>query len=250
MNSRTNQRLSSHASMIGSLQQRLNFVSDRQKNVTMNTQTSGLEANTSHIPTSRLEVETNHTPASQMEVEQCESTIDQPSAQPLVAQTLNPSENKTTVSQYKAQEPVTHEVAKAQPNITKPTKNAKQQHKCNDCGFEARSLRRLDSHIKVSHQRPNHFQALVPATLLVGDSHLNTLKRKWCVEKALGGKGKLHTPGITNPSEDRAYCSSKDWPGAWHPENSMEEMLPRLVKERSYSSAILMVPCNKIVFQP
>ena len=66
------------------------------------------------------------------------------------------------------------------------------------------------------------------------------------MEKALGGKGRLHVFGITYPSEDRAYCSSKDWPGAWHPENSMEETLPRLLKERSYSSAIIMAPCNDI----
>jgi hypothetical protein len=82
--------------------------------------------------------------------------------------------------------------------------------------------------------------------LLVGDSHQKTLKRKWCVERALGRKGRLCTPGITYPSEDRAYCSTRDWPGAWHPENSLEEVLPKLLMERPYSSVIILAPCNDI----
>ena len=88
--------------------------------------------------------------------------------------------------------------------------------------------------------------ALAPSTLLVGDSHLKTLKRKWEIDKALGGKGRLHIPGITYPSEDRAYCSTRDWPGAWHPDNSLEEVLPRLLGERPYSSVIIIAPCNDI----
>jgi hypothetical protein len=122
----------------------------------------------------------------------------------------------------------------------------RETYNCNDCGHQARSLLKLDGHINASHRRPNNFQALIPATLLVGDSHLKSLKRKWCVEKGLGGKGKLYTPGLTNPSEDRAYCSTRDWPGAWHPENSLEEVLPRLLGERPYSSAIILAPCNDI----
>ena len=259
MNSRTNQSLSSHASMIGSLQQRLNLVSDRQnvntRNVlasqhedeTSHNSASGLEAEASHNPASGLEDKTHQTSASKMETELQETSSSQPAPQLSVAQKPNTTENQFTPSQLNAQEPLAQAVPRVEPSrISESTKNAKQLYKCNDCGFEARSLTRLDSHINVSHLRPNHFQALVPATLLVGDSHLKTLKKKWSVERALGGKGRLYTPGITYPSEDRAYCSTKDWPGAWHPENSMEDILPRLLKERSYSSAIILAPCNDI----
>jgi len=80
----------------------------------------------------------------------------------------------------------------------------------------------------------------------VGDSNLKTLKKKWKVEEALGGKGKLFTPGITSPKEDRSYCSTRDWPEAWYPENSLEVVLPRLLQERPYSSAIILAPTNDI----
>ena len=275
INSRTNQSLSSHASMIGSLQQRLNLVSDRQKNVTMNTQSSGLEANTSHIPTSRLETETSHNPALRLEtvtspnpssiLENQNGEITQNPATRLEDETHhNPAsrlEDETPNDQPSSQ-PTDSEITPSQPfppthpaqgeviaqsgGISQSRQNTKEVFTCEDCGFKARNLKRLDTHISISHSRPNHFQALRPATLLIGDSHQKSLKRKWCVEKALGGNGRLLTPGITYPNEDRAYCSTRDWPGAWHPENSLEEMLPRLLKERPYSSAIILAPCNDI----
>ena len=267
MTAKTDQSLSSHASMIGSLQLRLNRVSDRQNSESSKNPASRMEDETSPIPSSKpvekaskkstLQVEDELNLTSQLEDEHNSGSQleDEPNSASWMEDTTNSSsrlDDKTNSSPQLDQAPIQRPKFTAgrrsesgqRGNLTR--KATKQTYTCNDCGFRVKSLHRLDCHISISHSRPNHFQALAPATLLVGDSHLKILKRKWSVEKALGRNGKLYTPGITYPSEDRAYCSTKDWPGAWHPNNSLEEVLPRLIKERPLSSAIVMAPCNDI----
>ena len=77
-----------------------------------------------------------------------------------------------------------------------------------------------------------------PLTLLVGDSHLNSLNLRQ-VEEALGRRARLITPGAARPQEDRAYCSSPDWPGARYPQNSLQPIVPEQLGERKYSNLIL-----------
>ena len=84
-----------------------------------------------------------------------------------------------------------------------------------------------------------------PLTLLVGDSHLNSLNLRQ-VEEALGQKARLITPGAARPREDRAYCSSPDWPGARYPQNSLQQMVPELLGERKYKNLIMLAPSNDI----
>ena len=249
MTSRSNQFLNIHATSIESIQQRLNQVSDFQNDMTTAKSAYQLESE----PQQALRSDPNSQPSYQ----------DAPAEPDLSQHHLQPQQDDRLVNQA-ALEPASlfqpppqseqqqdKPESEDQPRGRNPTSNQSrrapgQEYKCDECGFQVKSLKRLDGHISVSHSRPHHFQALAPATLLVGDSHQKILKRRWCVERALGRKGRLYTPGITYPSEERAYCSSKDWPGAWHPENSLEEVLPRLLMERPYSSAIVMAPCNDI----
>ena len=53
-------------------------------------------------------------------------------------------------------------------------------------------------------------------------------------------------PGAARPREDRAYCSTPDWTGARYPENSLQQMVPELLGERSYTNLILLAPTNDI----
>ena len=82
-------------------------------------------------------------------------------------------------------------------------------------------------------------------TLLVGDSHLNSVNRRQ-LERGLGRGARLVTPGATRPGEDRAYCSSADWPGIRFKENTLVQMVPELLGERMYSKMIMMAPTNDI----
>ena len=66
------------------------------------------------------------------------------------------------------------------------------------------------------------------------------------VEKGLGQRARLVTPGATRPGEDRAYCSTPDWPGARFKQNSLQQMVPELLGERRYKNMILMAPTNDI----
>ena len=84
-----------------------------------------------------------------------------------------------------------------------------------------------------------------PLTLLVGDSHLNSLNLRQ-VEEVLGRRARLIAPGAVRPREDRAYCSSPDWPGARYPQNSLQQMVPEQLGERVYTNLILLAPTNDI----
>ena len=103
----------------------------------------------------------------------------------------------------------------------------------------------MDNHIKLLHKRPHHKVGGVNLTLLVGDSHLGSVLRRK-VEKAMGKGARLVTPGATRPGEDRAYCSSSDWPEARFPQNTLVQMVPELLGERRYDNLILMAPTNDI----
>ena len=106
-------------------------------------------------------------------------------------------------------------------------------------------MRRMDNHIKSIHERPHHRSEEVSFTLLVGDSHIGSIRRRK-VEKAMGRGARLVTPGATRPGEDRSYCSSADWPEAWYKQNSLVQMVPELLGERRYQNLIMMAPCNDI----
>ena len=106
-------------------------------------------------------------------------------------------------------------------------------------------MRRMDNHIKSIHERPHHRSEEVSFTLLVGDSHIGSIRRRK-VEKAMGRGARLVTPGATRPGEDRSYCSSADWPEAWYKQNSLVQMVPELLGERRYQNLIIMAPCNDI----
>ena len=94
------------------------------------------------------------------------------------------------------------------------------------------------------HLRPYH-ETPETLTLLVGDSHLNSVLRRK-LERGLGRGARLVTPGATRPGEDRSYCSSSDWPGAWFKQNSLVQMVPELLGERRYKNLIIMAPTNDI----
>ena len=99
----------------------------------------------------------------------------------------------------------------------------------------------------MNHIRNIHSQLQNPVnfTLLVGDSHLGSVNRRQ-LERGLGRGARLVTPGATRPGEDRAYCSSADWPGIRFKENTLVQMVPELLGERMYSKMIMMAPTNDI----
>ena len=78
---------------------------------------------------------------------------------------------------------------------------------------------------------------------MVGDSHLKSLNLRM-VEKVTGGR--LFTPWVTRPKEDRAYCSTRSWPNAKFPNNNLTEKVPELHRARTYSNMIIQAPCNNI----
>ena len=103
--------------------------------------------------------------------------------------------------------------------------------------------RRMSNHVGNMHNGSK--SSSTPLTLLVGDSHLNSLNLRQ-VEEVLGRKASLIAPGATRPREDRAYCSSPDWPGARFPQNSLQQMVPEQLGEREYTNLILLAPTNDI----
>ena len=115
--------------------------------------------------------------------------------------------------------------------------------KCNRCDHTTTSERRMENHIRNMHTSPQLAQKSL--TLLVGDSHLGSVNLRE-VGKVLGRGGMLVTPGATRPREDRAYCSTPEWPGARYPNNSLQQMVPELLGERKYSSMIMLAPTNDI----
>ena len=124
-------------------------------------------------------------------------------------------------------------------------------YNCTDCRYKCSSLSKLDDHIMNKHTRPHHG---VPQTLLVCDSRVKSLKSR-IVEKALKG-GRLSVPGSLKVPEGpqgkggghpgRAYCSTRDWPGAKFPSASLEDRVPGLLAVKSFTNLILQAPCNDI----
>ena len=115
--------------------------------------------------------------------------------------------------------------------------------KCNKCDHTATNERRMSNHVENIHTKAQ--QATAPLALLVGDSHLGSVNRRE-VEKVLGRGPRLIAPGAIRPREDRAYCSTPEWPGARYPQNSLQQMVPELLGERKYTSLIMMAPTNDI----
>ena len=102
----------------------------------------------------------------------------------------------------------------------------------------------MANHIRNIHNT-RHLPGSAPLTLLVGDSHLGSLNVRE-VEKGLGRRAMMVTPGVTRPAEDRAYCSTPEWPGARYPQNSLKQMVPELLGERKYTNLIMIAPTNDI----
>ena len=103
----------------------------------------------------------------------------------------------------------------------------------------------MENHVRNFHTHPEASSSRVTLTLLVGDSHLSSVCRSE-VERGLGRGARLVTPGASRPREDRAYCSTPDWPGAWFKQNSLQQMVPELLGERKYANLIMMAPTNDI----
>ena len=124
-------------------------------------------------------------------------------------------------------------------------------YNCTDCRYKCSSLTKLDHHIQNKHTRPNHG---VPHTLLVCDSRVRSLKPR-IVEKALRD-GRLSVPGSLKVPEGpqgrgkghpgRAYCSSRDWPGAKFPAASLEDRVPELLATGPFTNLVVQAPCNDI----
>ena len=115
--------------------------------------------------------------------------------------------------------------------------------KCDICGHKTTSERRMKNHIRNMHVSPQ--LSSNPLTLLVGDSHLGSVNQRE-VEKVLGRGCRLVTLGSSRPREDRAYCSTPDWPGARYPMNSLKQMVPELLGERKYANLIMLAPTSDI----
>ena len=130
-----------------------------------------------------------------------------------------------------------------QPNHSNPM--TRPTFKCNTCDHKTTSERRMDNHVRNFHTHPDASSSPVTFTLLVGDSHLTSVSRRE-VERGLGRGARLVTPGASRPKEDRAYCSTPDWPRAWFKQNSLKQMVPELLGERKYSNMILIAPTNDI----
>ena len=142
--------------------------------------------------------------------------------------------------------PVQGARARLPPNqLNQPNHKKRPTFKCNTCDHKTTNERRMENHIRNFHTHPEEGSSLVSFTLLVGDSHLSSVGRRE-VERGLGRGARLVTPGASRPREDRAYCSTPDWPGAWFKQNSLQQMVPELLGERQYSNLILMAPTNDI----
>ena len=77
-------------------------------------------------------------------------------------------------------------------------------------------------------------------TILVMDSHVKNLNT-WQIEEELGGL--LFTGQFS--CERRAY-NSGPWPSAKFPNQNLKTVLPKLLKERAYTAAILQASCNDV----
>ena len=145
----------------------------------------------------------------------------------------------------------------------------KEQHPCNKCNTQLDSQDQLRTHVENVHEKsappsspptprirpvvniedPETDIDLSPKhgwTLLIGDSHVKSLKTR-TIEKALNQKGnRLRNPAYNKPKDGSAYTTTRFWPKAKYPENNLENKLPELLHERPYNSAIVLTPSNNI----
>ena len=143
----------------------------------------------------------------------------------------------------------------------------KEKFNCNKCQFECYSQTTLKRHIEKNHKKsqPSTNQARpaevidieetegdkIPEqtpgwTLLVGDSHVKSVKTR-AVEKALNHKeNRLRNPAFAKPKEGSAYTTTRFWPNARYPKNNLENKLPELLRQRPYKNAIVLTPSNNI----
>ena len=126
---------------------------------------------------------------------------------------------------------------------------------CNKCSHQFTNQNDLKQHITIVHQRNNSTtppevidieDSTPPNTdwcLLVGDSHVKTVNRRQ-IEKSL--QGNLKSPATFSPREGSAYTTTREWPGAYYPDNNLCEQVPKLLAERPYKSMIVLTPSNNI----
>ena len=111
------------------------------------------------------------------------------------------------------------------------------QHICNKCEKEFNNNAELSTHILDKHNTNNW-------ALLVGDSHVKTVKSRHIERKLKGNK--LRNPAASSPREGSAYTTTRDWPNAHFPNSNLADRVPELLKERSYESIIVLTPSNNI----
>ena len=111
------------------------------------------------------------------------------------------------------------------------------QHICNTCEKEFNNNAELSTHILDKHNTNNW-------ALLVGDSHVKTVKSRHIERKLKGNK--LRNPAASSPREGSAYTTTRDWPNAHFPNSNLADRVPELLKERSFESIIVLTPSNNI----
>ena len=80
--------------------------------------------------------------------------------------------------------------------------------------------------------------------LLVGDSHVKSVKSRQIERKLKGNK--LGNPAASSPREASAYTTTRDWPNARFPDSNLTERIPKLLSERAFGSLIVLTPSNNI----
>ena len=110
-------------------------------------------------------------------------------------------------------------------------------HICNECEKEFNNEVELSIHISDKHNTHNW-------ALLVGDSHVKTVKSRHIERKLKGNK--LRNPAASSPRDGSAYTTTRDWPNAHFPNSNLAERVPELLNERSYESLIVLTPSNNI----
>ena len=80
--------------------------------------------------------------------------------------------------------------------------------------------------------------------LLVGDSHVKSVKSRQIERKLKGNK--LRNPAASSPREASAYTTTRDLPNARFPDSNLTERIPKLLSERAFGSLIVLTPSNNI----
>ena len=111
--------------------------------------------------------------------------------------------------------------------------------KCAECQQDFSTKNDQNKHIA-----ERHLKETTGWSLLVGDSHVKSIKSRQ-IEKVLKGN-RLRNPAASSPREGSAYTTSREWPGARYPDSNLAERVPVLLNERPYSSLIVLTPSNNI----